>query len=114
MDSTFKKMLRAELDYQDIKVKELSAKTGISARTLEGYLNARGSIPPADVAVKIAQILNVTVEYLVTGNPMYNRNQLQNQPKQIIDQLTTLSVEKKQFIRDFINLLDDYELHHEQ
>lgn len=68
MNSTFKQMLRAEMDFNDIKVKELAAKAEISPRTLEGYLSARGSIPPADVAVKIAKVLNVSVEYLVTGN----------------------------------------------
>ena len=67
MDSVFKQMLRDEMDFQDIKVKELSLRTGISQRTLESYLGARGSIPPADVAVKIAKALNVSVEYLVTG-----------------------------------------------
>lgn len=77
MDSTFKQTLRAELDFQDIKVKELSLKTGISARTLEGYLSARNSIPPADVATKIAQVLNVSVEYLVTGNSnSYQKTQI--------------------------------------
>lgn len=72
MDSVFKETLRSELDFQDIKVKELSARTGISHRTLEGYLSARGSIPPADVAVRIARALGVTVEYLVTGDPARN------------------------------------------
>ena len=67
MDSIFKQTLRDEMDFQDIKVKELSLRTGISQRTLESYLGARGSIPPADVAVKIAKALNVSVEYLVTG-----------------------------------------------
>lgn len=68
MDSMFKQTLRAELNFQDIRVKELAYKTGISQRTIEGYLSARGSIPPADVAVKIADALRVSVEYLVTGN----------------------------------------------
>ena len=40
MDSVFKKTLRSELDFQDVKVKELSVRTGISPRTIEGYLSA--------------------------------------------------------------------------
>ena len=67
MDSVFKQTLRYEMDFQDIRVKELAIRTGISKRTLEGYFSSRGSIPPADVAVKIANDLNVSVEYLVTG-----------------------------------------------
>jgi len=63
----FKANLRAELDYLDLTVKELSAKTNIAKGTLNCYLGARASMPPADVAVKIASALGVTVEYLITG-----------------------------------------------
>lgn len=64
---SFRENLRDELDFQGLTVKELSAKTGIIKGSLDNYLGVRASIPPADVAVKIAQALNVTVEYLVTG-----------------------------------------------
>jgi transcriptional regulator with XRE-family HTH domain len=67
MEMNFKKNLRAELDYLDMTVKELSTKTGIAKGTLDCYLGARASIPPADIAVKIANALGVTVEYLITG-----------------------------------------------
>ncbi|MDR2048061.1 MAG: helix-turn-helix domain containing protein, partial [Treponema sp.] len=50
-----------------LTVKELSAKTGIAKGTLDCYLGARSSMPPADIAVKIANTLGVSVEYLVTG-----------------------------------------------
>lgn len=67
MKSTFRQNLRSELTYQDITVKELSARTKIPKPTLDCYLGSRGVMPPADIAVKIAKVLNVTVEYLVTG-----------------------------------------------
>ncbi|MDR1106223.1 MAG: helix-turn-helix domain-containing protein [Treponema sp.] len=67
MKTNFKKTLRAELDYLDLTVKELSARTGIAKGTLDCYLGARASMPPADIAVKIAKALRVSVEYLVTG-----------------------------------------------
>jgi transcriptional regulator with XRE-family HTH domain len=67
MKTDFKKNLRTELDYLDLTVKELSAKTGIAKGTLDCYLGVRASIPPADIAVKIASTLGVTVEYLITG-----------------------------------------------
>ena len=59
--------LKAGLSYQDILVKELAEKSGINKRTLDNYLREKASVPPADVAVKIAKILNVSVEYLVEG-----------------------------------------------
>ncbi|MBR1536800.1 MAG: helix-turn-helix transcriptional regulator [Treponema sp.] len=67
MEWDFKTNLRNELDYQGLTVKELSAKTGIPKPTLSCYLSSRRTMPTADVAVKIAEALNVSVEYLVTG-----------------------------------------------
>ena len=63
----FRENLKTELSYQDIKVKELASKAGISKHTLDNYLNVREYMPSADVAVKIAGALGVSVEYLVTG-----------------------------------------------
>jgi transcriptional regulator with XRE-family HTH domain len=63
----FKENLKSELLFQDMQVKELSTVTGISRHTLGNYLSVRERIPTADVAVKIAKALGVTVEYLVTG-----------------------------------------------
>ena len=64
---SFKENLRNELDFQGLTVKELSAKTGIIKGSIDNYLGVRESIPPADVAVRIAKALHVSVEYLVTG-----------------------------------------------
>jgi transcriptional regulator with XRE-family HTH domain len=72
MKATFKANLRSELDYAGLTVKELSAKTGISKRTLDCYLGARASMPPADIAAKIANALCVTVEYLVNSQETKN------------------------------------------
>ncbi len=68
MEGCFKKNLRDELDYLGLTVKELSARIGIPKPTLDCYLSSRQTMPPADIAVKIARALNVSVEYLVTGN----------------------------------------------
>ncbi|MDR1933138.1 MAG: helix-turn-helix domain-containing protein [Spirochaetales bacterium] len=67
MANIFRKNLRKELDYQGLTVKELSAKTNIPKGTLDCYLGMRASMPPADAAVKIARVLEVSVDYLVTG-----------------------------------------------
>lgn len=75
MGSNFKENLRSELDYQDITIKELSAMTNIPYRSIENYLSARESIPPADYAVQIARALKTTVEDLVLGK---DKNTTQN------------------------------------
>jgi transcriptional regulator with XRE-family HTH domain len=67
MGNSFRENLREELDYQDITVKELAAKANVAKGALDGYLGKQASMPPADVALRIANALDVSVEYLVTG-----------------------------------------------
>ena len=68
----FKENLKLELAYQDLMIKELASLTGISRHTLDNYLNLRERIPTADVAVKIAKVLGISVEYLVRGTDDVN------------------------------------------
>ena len=63
----FAENLRLELEYQDIQIKELSLRTGISKHTLDKYLFGTKSQPGVENALKIAKALGVSVEYLVTG-----------------------------------------------
>jgi len=65
--SDFSKRLRSEIEYIGLSQKEFAAKAGIKKRALDAYLRAQQSMPPADTAVKIASVLGVSVEYLVTG-----------------------------------------------
>jgi transcriptional regulator with XRE-family HTH domain len=67
MSYNFRENLRTELDYQGVTVKELSTKTGIPIASLDCYLGTRATVPSVDAAVKIAQSLRVSVEYLVIG-----------------------------------------------
>lgn len=64
---SFKENLRDEMEFQDVKPKELSDKTGISVNTIRNYINGHNALPNVDVAVKIAKALGVSVEYLVLG-----------------------------------------------
>ena len=64
---SFRKNLREAIDISGLEQKELAHKANISLRNIENYLRENASIPMADKAVKIAQVLGVTVEYLVTG-----------------------------------------------
>jgi transcriptional regulator with XRE-family HTH domain len=64
---SFRENLREALDFNDMEQKELAAQTGISLKTIENYLKQGSSMPSADKAVRIAQALGVSVEYLVTG-----------------------------------------------
>lgn len=64
---SFRENLRSELDFQNIQTKELADKTGISKRTLDAYLAKNGCEPTVCNAVKIANALGVSAEYLANG-----------------------------------------------
>ena len=96
--STFKDRLDDELAYQGISKLDFAEQVGISINTLNMYLY-RGSIPAADVAVKMAQALNTTTEYLVTGTdsttpPSKSGTKSDWQKKEINHILATLSSEQ--------------------
>lgn len=55
------------LERQDIPRKEFAAQVGISYSSIHNGV-ALGSVPSADIALKIASRLDVPIEYLVFGN----------------------------------------------
>jgi transcriptional regulator with XRE-family HTH domain len=63
----FRENVKAELSYKGMLVKELAEKSGVNMHTINNYLNVRGRMPGADAAVKIARVLEVSVEELVNG-----------------------------------------------
>ena len=63
----FGENLKQELTYNGMLKKELAAAAGVHKRAIDTYVRTKASMPPADIAVKIAKALGVTVEYLVTG-----------------------------------------------
>lgn len=75
----FKERLRSEMEYKGISGKELADKAGISYSTFLSYIDARGTLPNVETAVRLAKILGVTVEYLVNGeNVKTSASQFQN------------------------------------
>lgn len=100
---SFADNLRSELDYQGLIVKQLVAKTGINFNTLNHYLSGRKSMPPADVAVRIAKALGVTVEYLVNGvEPSQEKTFLYINPplRQLVQSLEKLPEGDKKVVYD--------------
>jgi transcriptional regulator with XRE-family HTH domain len=68
---SFKENLKSELEYKGILIKDLASLSGVNRRTIDNYLSTHHSIPTADAAVCIAQVLGVSVEYLITGHESF-------------------------------------------
>ena len=62
---TFWERIELLLKKQGFSQKELGEAVSVSGASITGWKN--GSIPRADIALKIANYLNVSVEWLITG-----------------------------------------------
>lgn len=101
----FKENLRDEISYQGLMVKEVADKAGIKPGSLSNYLKENSSIPAADVAVKIAQALNVSVEYLVTGKDSKIKIEVDEKVFPIVKKILNLSKDDLVFFDDVLNRL---------
>ncbi len=63
---TFWERVESALYENKIKEAELCRRIGLAQASMNGW-KTRGSIPRADIAVKTAEVLNTTVEYLISG-----------------------------------------------
>lgn len=102
---SFSDNLRNLLDIKEIQIKELSAGTGISKNTLDNYLSGQKSLPNAENAVKIAQFIGVSVEYLVTGKA--SKENISDEIKNLIRDLYKLKPTDFASVKTIIHSLAD-------
>ena len=99
----FAENVKSELDFQNMQLKELSIKTGISRNTLDKYLTGKKVVQPGvENAVKIAQALGVSVEYLVTGKSE-NPNRLTSEYEQLLRKYQKLNNFNRRTVFDLVN-----------
>ena len=96
--------MRSEIEYIGLTQKEFAAKADIKKRALDTYLKPQESMPPADVAVKIASALGLSVEYLVTGKEYRRTVEVSNylRFRDILDDLLVLPDEIIDIIKPMI------------
>ena len=80
----------------NISLNELGRQVGVSGAAINGWRN--GSFPKVDIAYKAAQVLGVTVEYLITGKSDVKYLQTED-VKELLDDYTQLSGETKSMVR---------------
>jgi len=109
--SSFTRRLQSEIDYLGLNRKEFAAKVGIKKRALDAYLGPQQSMPPADVAVKIAAVLGLSVEYLVTGREYKRKTDISKylQFKDILDDLEVLPEDTLSTLKTVIKTFADRE-----
>ena len=66
-DMSFNENLKEAMFCKNLTTMELATLAGINSGTISNYLKTKGSMPPADKALKLAQALDVSVDFLVNG-----------------------------------------------
>ncbi len=64
---SFNENLKEAMFCKNITTIQLAKITGINSGTISNYLKTKGSMPPADKALKLAKALDVSVDFLING-----------------------------------------------
>ena len=70
---TFWERVEKALKENHITEAELSRRIGFTQAGINGW-KVKGAIPRADIAIKTANVLHTTVEYLINGTPNTNNS----------------------------------------
>lgn len=103
----FRENLKDELVYQDLQTKELSNRTNISLNTLNHYLKNNSASPSVENAVKIANALGVSVEYLTTGKTSHIENPIPERILQLSLKMRNLKNSDLDLIENFVKRLSE-------
>ena len=99
----FRSRLREEIEYSGKMYKDVAAEAGITKSTMDSYVGSQGSMPSADIAVRLAQVLGVTVEYLVTGEG--TENTISRKDQHIISCLKKIPEYERNALEQYIEVL---------
>ena len=95
--------VKEELDYKLLSQKELAAKTKISYNTIQSWIT-KDRLPDASDSVKIAKVLDVSVEYLVTGQEN-TKKQTSAELNELLHDIRHLSADDLQIVRIVVHRL---------
>lgn len=104
--SNFWERVDEELEYKGMNRKSLASEVGFNLGNIGKGIQL-GSSPSADTAVKIAKVLNVSVEYLVTGqDSSFQKENLDlhryREYSSFINQLDSLPENQRELIKSIV------------
>lgn len=111
--SNFWERVDEELEYKGMNRKTLATEVGFNLGNIGKGIQL-GSSPSADTAVKIARVLNVSVEYLVTGqDSSFKKENLDLQKyrkySSFISQLDNLPENQKELVKTMVAKMKEWE-----
>lgn len=110
--SNFWERVDEELEYKGMNRKSLATEVGFNLGNIGKGIQL-GSSPSADTAVKIAKVLNVSVEYLVTGqDSSFQKENLDlhryREYSSFINQLDSLPENQRELIKSIVAKMNDW------
>lgn len=99
----FWRNVKEELDYNLITQKTLATSIGVSYNTLQSWIT-KDRLPNVEQSLKIAQKLNTSVEYLVTGKNV-EKNYIKPRIQNLNKKLNQLSDDDIGLIEKIVNKL---------
>lgn len=108
---SFKENLKEAMYCKNLTTIQLAELTDINAGTISSYLKTKGSMPPADKALKLARVLDVSVDFLVNGfesngKPQSERNfPFSAEIYRLAEDLSKLNAEERNAIKEIVKLL---------
>lgn len=99
----FRTRLREQIEYVGLLDKEVAQRAGISKHAMDTYVGSRACMPAADIAVRLAKVLGVSVEWLITGETDTSHDSEppaapQSDLKTLIHYFSTLSAHDKKLL----------------
>ncbi|MDE5581066.1 MAG: helix-turn-helix domain-containing protein [Treponemataceae bacterium] len=102
-EESFIDRLERLLEEKNFQKKDLAEAVGIS-RTGISTWRVSGALPRADIAIKIARFLNVSVEYLILGDI----NELDKRNDSIAYEVAKLPLQKQKIVSALVSALKSY------
>jgi len=101
----FRDRLRELIEFSGMLDKEVAEKVGISKNAIDSYVGSRACMPSLEVGVRLAKVLGVSVEYLVTGIDSTKETEVENKHLRILmHYFSVLSDRDKKLL---LNLAED-------
>ena len=108
---SFNENLKEAMYCKNLTTVQLADLTDINSGTISNYLKTKGSIPPADKALKLAKALDVSVDFLVNGFDSKTESSLQQKSPfsievfKIAQKMDSLDKDELTIINSMIDLL---------
>ncbi len=108
---SFNENLKEAMYCKNLTTIQLANLTDINSGTISNYLKTKGSMPPADKALKLAKALDVSVDFLINGFDTKSESSIQQKSPfsievfKIAQKMDSLDKDELTIINSMVDLL---------